>query len=290
MLINHYATPQQLCAALAAAWEQPDALQTILQQMAPNSAQITSAQDWSGLWQALTHQLQQQFTPDMAFVTLPGGPFEMGSLEYEDEKPVHRVRLAPFQLQTTAVTFDQFDIYCEAVGIKKPDDEDWGRGNRPVINISWDDAQAYIAWLNTTLQADPPYRLPSEAEWEYAARAGTTTAYWWGDAVGQNHANCSGCGSQWDNQMTAPVKSFPPNPWGLYEMNGNVWEWCADGWHRSYQGAPSDGSAWHGGDNKRVVRGGSWYDVPDGVRSAYRDRFGRDDGNYDLGFRLSRDV
>ena len=123
-----------------------------------------------------------------------------------------------------------------------------------------------------------------------AARAGTTTAYWWGDAVGQNHANCNGCGSQWDNQMTAPVKSFPPNPWGLYEMNGNVWEWCADGWHRSYQGAPSDGSAWHGGDNKRVVRGGSWLNRPDGVRSANRFWVVRDDWFDFRGFRLSRDV
>ena len=290
MLQQQFKDPQQFCQRLAETWHDKAELKRLMQSL-NELLGLAEATDWQGLWTLFQPiAVNTRHTPDMQFVTLPGGEFEMGSLKYEDEKPVHRVRLAPFQLQTTAVTFDQFDIYCEAVGIKKPDDEDWGRGNRPVINISWDDAQAYIAWLNTTLQADPPYRLPSEAEWEYAARAGTTTAYWWGDAVGQNHANCNGCGSQWDNQMTAPVKSFPPNPWGLYEMNGNVWEWCADGWHRSYQGAPSDGSAWHGGDNKRVVRGGSWYDVPDGVRSADRDRFGRDDGNYDQGFRLSRDV
>jgi formylglycine-generating enzyme required for sulfatase activity len=116
----------------------------------------------------------------------------------------------------------------------------------PVINISWDDAQQYAAWL--CMMTDRPYRLLTEAEWEYAARAGSTTAYFWGDEIGKGNANCNGCGSQWDNRQTSPVESFKPNAFGLYDMAGNVWQWVEDCRHEDYNnGAPIDGSAWTSG-------------------------------------------
>ena len=136
------------------------------------------------------------------------------------------------------------------------------------------------------------YRLPSEAEWEYAARAGTTTARWWGEQVGVAKANCHGCGSQWDNNLIAPVGSFGPNPFGLFDVLGNVWEWTADCWNENYRGAPVDGSVWTAGDcAKRVMRGGSWSNIPVFVRSAARSRGDRSGGDFDyssyVGFRVA---
>ncbi len=127
-------------------------------------------------------------------------------------------------MSQTEITFAQYDVYAQQTDVDKPEDRGWGRENQPVINISWNNAQGYTQWL--TQQTGYQCRLPSEAEWEYAARAGTTTAYFWGDEVGSNNANCRGCGSQWDNKQTAPVASFTANPWGLYDMHGNAWEWC----------------------------------------------------------------
>ena len=128
-----------------------------------------------------------------------------------------------------------------------------------MINVSWNDAKAYVAWLSE--QTGSRYRLRSEAEWEYAARAGSTTDYHWGDDVGNNQANCAGCGSRWDDEQTAPVGSFDPNGWGLFDMHGNVWEWVEDCWHDNYVDAPANGTAWtRGGDcSRRVYRGGSMY-------------------------------
>ena len=145
-------------------------------------------------------------------------------------------------------------------------DEGWGRGDRPVINVSWDDAQAFVGWLSQ--ETGESYRLPSEAEWEYAARAGTETRYSWGDEIGTNRANCDGCGSQWDDRQTAPVGSFPPNPFGLHDMHGNVGEWVEDCWNDSYRSAPADGIAWLSGDcDRRLSRGGSWWS-PRTIRAA----------------------
>ena len=136
-------------------------------------------------------------------------------------------------------------------------DRGWGRGNRPVINVSWKDAQSYVRWLSQ--RTGHRYSLPSESEWEYVARAGTDTRYSWGDEIGRNRANCDGCGSRWDDEQTAPVGSFSPNAWGVHDMHGNVWEWVEDCWNDSYVGAPSDGSAWESGEcGYRVLRGGSW--------------------------------
>ena len=222
-----------------------------------------------------------------------------------DNIPVHRVTVPAFRLGKYEVTFAQWDacvadggcngysphdgpyMYDE-VGRVVGVEDSWGRGNRPVINVSWDDAQSFIRWLNGKTGGN--YRLPSEAEWEYAARAGSTTEYSWGDDIGSNRANCHNiyCGDSWD--YTAPVGSFPANPWGLHDMHGNIWEWVQDCWHNRYEGAPADGSAWTSGDcSRRVVRGGAWFNNARYVRSACRgwgDRAGRYD---DSGFRLAQD-
>ena len=166
-----------------------------------------------------------------------------------------------------------------------PADRGWGRGDRPVINISWRDAQQYVAWLSQI--TGESYRLPSEAEWEYAARAGTTTAYYWGDGVDDGQANCDGCGG--DDRQTAPVGSFQPSDFGLYDMLGNIWEWTLDCWNAGYANSPTDGAAWQSGDcSVRVVRGGSWTSNPHILRSAFRANSSTDRRSYGIGFRVAR--
>ena len=232
-----------------------------------------------------------QECPDM--VVVPAGSFMMGSPSHEQgrndsEGPVHEVRIsAPFAAGRYEVTFAEWDACSAAGGCgHRPDDRGRGRGDRPVIYVTWEDAKGYARWLSR--RTGKEYRLLSEAEWEYAARAGTETAYSWGDAIGVNLANCDGCGSQWDFSKTAPVGSFGANAWGLHDMHGNVWEWTEDCWNGSYRGAPSEGSAWLGGDcARRVLRGGSWYSKPANLRAAYRVR--SITGIRDiLGFRVAR--
>jgi len=225
-------------------------------------------------------------------IPIPAGTFQMGSPDseegrFEDEGPQHWVTIPrPFAIGRDEVTFDDYDRFAQATGRKLPDDSGWGRGNRPVINVSWQDAKAYAAWLSQ--QTGQTYRLPTEAEWEYAARAGTSTAYWWGNELGKNHANGGG-GSEWDNKQTAPVGSFPANPWGLRDTAGNVWEWVENCYHDNYQGAPADGSAWAGDkDCNRGVRGGSWFNDPRSLRSALRNGGGPVGASDLLGFRLAR--
>jgi formylglycine-generating enzyme required for sulfatase activity len=234
-------------------------------------------------------------SPGPEMFSIPRGEFRMGDIQGSgsaDERPVHSVRISrPFAMGRYEVTFDEYNVFARATGREQPADEGWGRDRRPVISVSWEDAVAYAEWLSK--QTGKRYRLPTEAEWEYAARAGTETAYWWGDEIGKNRANCNSCGSQWDNRQTAPVGSFASNPWGLHDTAGNVHEWVQDCWHGNYNGAPEDGSkAWEeGGDcSLRVVRGGSWYDRPWYVRSAFRNWFEPDDRGYYLGFRLAQDV
>ena len=226
-------------------------------------------------------------------VSISGGSFRM---EYfhgdglDDKKRVRTVTVPAFRLGRHEVTFAQWDA-CVAdggCGVHPSDDRGWGRGDRPVINVSWDDVQFFIDWLNRKTGGN--YRLPSEAEWEYAARAGAKTKYSWGDDIGNNRANCRGCGSQWDDKRTAPVGSFPANAWGLHDMHGNVWEWVQDCWHDGYEGAPTDGSAWTSGDcDWRMVRGGSWHYGPWYLRSANRGRGDRSNRSYNIGFRLAQD-
>ena len=231
--------------------------------------------------------------PQMAVV--PSGTYRMGAPESEagssnQERPVHGVTIAaPFALGVYEVTFAEWDACVAAGGCggHRPDDEGWGRGSRPVIHVSWDDAKRYVQWLSG--KTGKSYRLPSESEWEYAARAGADTAYSWGDGIGENLANCDGCGSQWDDARTAPAGSFAANRWGLHDMHGNVWEWAEDCWNRSYAGAPSDGSAWlSGGCLVRVLRGGSWDMRPRYLRVAYRNMGTAGLGYNIFGFRVAR--
>lgn len=236
--------------------------------------------------------------PEM--VTIPAGRFKMGAVlggGDSDEKPVHLVTIArPFAMGKYEVTFEEYDRFCQATGRNLPKDgrryfpfSSWGRGRRPVMNVTWDDAVAYTRWLSE--QTGRKYRLPSESEWEYAAGAGSVERFWWGYSLGENRANCKECGSKWDNKKTAPVGSFNANPFGLFDTAGNVWEWCQDTWHESYEGAPADGSAWVGGeDERRVQRGGSFGSKPRYIRSSARGR-GHPAGRYVyLGFRLVRDL
>lgn len=226
-------------------------------------------------------------------VVIPSGTFTMGSPahetdRFEPEGPQHQVAIQRFAIGQTEVTFAEWDACVTGGGCKhRPGDQGWGRGDHPVVNVSWNDAIEYAAWLSRT--TGEKYRLPSEAEWEYAARAGTKSRYWWGDDVGRNRANCNGCGSRWDGSKTAPVAQFGANPFGLYDMHGNVREWTQDCYRGSYAGAPRDGSARTTGDcTERVNRGGDWYDFPPHARSAVRSGGDPAIRGFNLGFRVAR--
>jgi formylglycine-generating enzyme required for sulfatase activity len=227
--------------------------------------------------------------PEM--VVVPAGKFSMGSEASSDETPVHEVALArPFAVGKFEVTFAEWDA-CVADGMcgHVPNDQGFGRESRPVIDVSWNDVtNAYLPWLSR--KAGRTYRLLSEAEWEYAARAGSRGVYAWGDEIGAGRANCDRCGSAWDNRQTAPVGSFAANAFGLHDLHGNVWEWTQDCYRDSYAGAPRNGAARQRANcPTRVVRGGGWSDRPRYLRSAIR--YGDSPayrGNY-VGFRVARD-
>lgn len=258
-------------------------------------------------------------------VGIPAGDFMMGSPadepgRFDTEGPLHRVAIKAFALGKYDVTSEQFLAFLRETGYQPapcntilkltwrspgdgrayPPDEIEPR-RWPAVCLDWKDANAYIAWLNAQLRRPGqasgrgPYRLPTEAEWEYAARAGTTTARWWGEEIGSGNANCNGCGSKWDNSELTDVDAFKPNPFGLYGMLGNAWQWTADCWHPNYRGAPADGSAWLAKDcSKHVLRGGSWDNLPIFVRAAARSGGAADGGEYDYsslaGFRVARDL
>lgn len=217
-------------------------------------------------------------------VSLPGGSFMMGSNEDRSEKPLHRVTVRPFSIGRYLVTLGEWKD-CVAAGACADLGGDDDR--RPVINVSWTDAQKYAAWLARA--TNESYRLPSEAEWEYAARGGTDTKYWWGNHVALGMANCKGCGEPYDPHHPVRVGSFPPNPFGLYDMTGAVAEWVSDCWHPDYRGAPEDGSSWEGGDcPAHVLRGGSWQNDPSYLRAASRDQYDTGVRYITHGFRLAR--
>ena len=238
--------------------------------------------------------------PEM--LVMPAGDFLMGSPDDEPERsgnegPRHKVRFArPFALARFAVTFEEYDRYAAAVpGVPWPEDRGWGRGRRPVVDVTCEEAEAYCRWL--TSQTGEPYRLPSEAEWEYCCRAGTVTPFWWGHDISPDLANYFGLRTYNGGRpgrfrrRTVPVGAFAPNPWGLYQMHGNVWEWCADAWNDSYDGAPDDGSAWTSGKTHRaVLRGGALNVPPYGLRAAYRYAENRASNDFETGFRVARDL
>jgi formylglycine-generating enzyme required for sulfatase activity len=228
-----------------------------------------------------------------AMIVVPAGTFVMGSPDdeprrYQFEGPQREVTIAAsFAVSKYEVTFDEWDACVAAKACPNVKDR-WGRGQRPVINVSWHEAQRYVRWLSQS--TGKAYRLLTEAEWEYAARAGTKTRYSWGDKPGEGNANCAICGSRWDYKGTAPVGSFEPNAFGLYDMHGNVGEWVEDAFHDTYNGAPTDGSAWlRGGDpSYRTHRDGSWLEMPNFLRAASRGTAGADDQRDILGFRVAR--
>jgi formylglycine-generating enzyme required for sulfatase activity len=228
-------------------------------------------------------------------VQIPSGVFERGSPSSESghrssEGPVTRVSIRRgFAIGRYPVTFGEWD-QCVRDGACKhqPNDRGWGRGTGPVFYVSWNDSQEFLSWLKA--KTGKVYRLPSEAEWEYAARAGSRTPYPWGNDVGQKMANCKGCTDD-PSDRTTPVGSFPPNRFNLFDMHGNVWQWVADCWNASYAAAPSDGSPWLNGEcGKAVVRGGAWGLSPEDVRSARRDGDSKDLRSGRRGFRIARDL
>jgi formylglycine-generating enzyme required for sulfatase activity len=254
---------------------------------------VTEIPDIRGVVGALKQE-KPVLSPEM--VVIPAGLFRMGDLQgvgFPNEVPVRTVRIEkPLAIGRYEVTFEEYDQFAAATGRQLPDDGGWGRGRRPVINVSWQDAVEYAKWLS--VQIGKRYRLPTEVEWEYAARAGMGTAYWWGNEMKSGMAHCSDCGSPWDSKQPAPVGSFKPNPFGLYDTAGNVWESVEDCWHDSYRGAPANSSAWgqeSGGNcDRRVMRGGSWAGDSRFLRASVRisDLAGLRGSN--TGFRLAQDI
>ena len=227
--------------------------------------------------------------PEM--VVVPAGKFVMGAVKGKKRaKPAHDVTIAKsFAISKYEITWDEWEA-CMADGgcTREPDDHKWGKGKQPVINISWKHANNYVKWLSK--MTGNTYRLATEAEWEYAARAGTSTNYWWGDKLKKKYANCRKCGTEWSGKQSAPVGSFPPNQWGIHDMHGNIWEWTADCWNPNHEGAPTDGSVRSEGDcAKRVVRSGSWYYYPKLAHSQSRDKFAADLFSYNIGIRPVRE-
>lgn len=231
--------------------------------------------------------------PEM--IAVPSGKFRMGSTDPRsgsDERILHDVTIArPFAVGKFPVSFDEWDA-CVADGAcnrYKPDDEHWGRDDRPVINVNWDDAHAFIKWLSD--KTGRTYRLLSESEYEYAARGGTTTLYYWGTVPGNGNALCGGCIRPAPAKQTMPVGRFAPNPFSLFDMAGNVWEWTQDCYLPSYQGAPADGTAVVVNNCRRhTIRGGAWSGDIGDVRTSDRNDASPDARSADVGFRIARDL
>ena len=202
-------------------------------------------------------------------VSLSGGTFAMGSNDDPSEKPIHRVTIKPFAISKFPITNREWK---ECVAAKACDYVPVGNDDAPVANVSWNDAHQFIEWLSKVTLKE--YRLPSEAEWEYAARGGTQTKYWWGDQLRSDLSNCKGCATAYDSTQPLKVGSFRPNPFGLHDMGGNVDQWVEDCWHKDYQGAPIDGSAWiEKNCASHVIRSGSWKNDANYVRPASRDHY-----------------
>ncbi|MGH7123389.1 MAG: SUMF1/EgtB/PvdO family nonheme iron enzyme [Stellaceae bacterium] len=222
--------------------------------------------------------------PEM--VSLPGGTFSMGSNEDPTEKPIHRVSIKPFAIGKYPVTVREWKA-CVAASACASEVAGAGEDDRPVTNASWADAAKFASWLAQA--TNRPYRLASEAEWEYAARGNTETKFWWGASLAAGKANCKGCGDPYDAAQPLKVGQFAPNPFGLYDMGGGVAQWVEDCYHRDFAGAPTDGSAWVGGDCfTHVLKGGSWRNDSSYVRPASRDQYDTAVRYPTHGFRVAR--
>jgi formylglycine-generating enzyme required for sulfatase activity/class 3 adenylate cyclase len=216
-------------------------------------------------------------------VSLQGGGFAMGSNEDASEKPIHRVTIKPFAIGKYPITVREWN---ECAAAKACGFAATGKDDAPVTNVSWSDAKQYVAWLTEVTRK--AYRLPSEAEWEFAARGGTQTKYWWGDQLQPGMANCKDCGDAAAAEQPVKVGNYKPNPFGLYDMGGGIDQWVEDCWHRNYQGAPTDGSPWMGGDcSSHVIRSGSWKNDVRYVRPANRDKYDTDVRYPTHGFRIA---
>ncbi|MGJ3252713.1 MAG: SAV_2336 N-terminal domain-related protein [Elainellaceae cyanobacterium] len=276
--------------------------------IAKENRSSTSRQDWTiqrrqaatwGYTETLTTEMGEDIGLDM--IAIPGGSFMMGAPTTEpesldSERPQHEVTLQPFYMGRYPVTQAQWRIvagYPEVERSLDPDPSNFKGDNRPVEQVSWDDAQEFCKRLSAATGQE--YRLPSEAEWEYACRAGTETPFYFGETITSELASYDGQSTYNDGpkgknrRKTTEVGNFPSNDWGLHDMHGNVWEWCEDDWHSNYGRAPADGSAWVEADRKgtgRLLRGGSWYDFPGICRSAFRDYGSRDTRYFGFGFRV----
>ncbi len=225
-------------------------------------------------------------------IQVPGAEYRMGGasgIVAADEVPRHMVTIKSFMVSVYEVTFAEYDRFAKATKRKLPKSSGWDRKTHPVINVSWDDALAYTRWLSK--QTGKQYRLLSESEWEYVARAGTTASFWWGIKVGSSNAHCFDCNSEYTTSKPAKVGTYKPNQLGLYDTAGNLFEWVHDCYHRNYNDAPTDGSVWEGGDCKvRVARGGAYRSPANSMRSENREKFPSNRGQYNVGIRLARDL
>jgi formylglycine-generating enzyme required for sulfatase activity len=241
----------------------------------------------------------------LEMVAIPSGVFRMGSPKnekesQEHERPQHSVAIQSFFMGKYLITQKQWEIvaaFLPQVNYElNPNPSRFAGDNQPVEQVSWYEAVEFCDRLSR--YSGKQYRLPSEAEWEYACRAGKTTPFYFGEIITIDLANYNGAYTYSNapkgeyQRRTTPVGSFPPNFFGLYDMHGNLWEWCADTWHGNYQGAPKDGSPWLGNDNHqgRLLRGGSWYTPPEGCRSGYRYKYDPSQGNDRISFRVVCDV
>jgi formylglycine-generating enzyme required for sulfatase activity len=285
---------QQRALAVLEQISTPDTLDELAVGLAehPSEAIKTWARKWQG---AVQRQTQEPRRGGVELVRIEAGRFLMGSPATDgesglDEKPQHEVAVSPFLIGRTPITNEEYGRFLQDTPkAREPDywsERRFNGARQPVVGVGWEDAKAFAEWAGG--------RLPSEAEWEYAARAGTATRYWWGDEFEPKRVNCRESGSEWGGKQTSPVDAFPPNPWGLHDTAGNVLEWVEDCWHENYEGAPEDASPWlesGGGDcGRRVLRGGSWYSAPWYVRSAFRTRFPAAFRNLYVGFRLAQDI
>ena len=299
MLGNNRATWAMLAVVLPCVWGFVTGCGK--QDTVPQQQQIASQQQQIAPQQQEIAPQQQQSTPEPEMVFIKGGTFMMGSPPGETgslftERPVHDVTVSDFYMGKYEVTFAEYDAYCDETGTSKPNDWGWGRGIRPVVAVSWNDATAYCKWLSE--QTGKSYRLPTEAEWEYACRAGTTTRYSFGDSESDlddyalyfsTSVITVSRAEPYTGGNTNEVGGKKPNAWGLYDMHGNVWEMCAD-WYGDYSSSRQTdpkGPSW---GSSRVQRGGSWSVKPGGLRSASRSWFSPAYGNHRLGFRVCRSV